>query len=206
VASEVVLANGATSNNVWFVSEGAGSTGANSTLRGSLLANQAAVSTGAGGIVEGRILAIVGAAAAGDTSTFIAPTGTTTLPLNTISIFSIFTGTGALTNTGASVIALSIGTNSGTITGFQTATIGGEIYPAGEQVVGNIHYGVYVDGVLFVGSDRSATHTTTISRDLMALQAVVTVTAGQTIDIRAYATIGEFEVGPGMSLVLMPVT
>lgn len=204
VASEVVLINGATSNNVWFVSEGSGSTGANSLLRGSLLANQAAVSTGIGSTIQGRILAIFGNADLGSTTIFTTPTGTTTLPLNSIVSFTMFASTGSLTNTGASVIPLSIGTNNGTITGFQTATIGGTIYPAGQQVAGNIHYGVYVDGVLFPGSGRSATRITTTSRYLMVLQAVVTVTAGQTIDIQSYADIGEFAVGPGMSMVLMP--
>jgi hypothetical protein len=78
VGAVIELINGATSSNVWFVSEGAASTGASAVFRGSLLANQAAVSVGAGTVMEGCMLAINGAAAVGAASTFTAPTGALT--------------------------------------------------------------------------------------------------------------------------------
>jgi len=206
VASEVVLINGATSNNVWFVSEGAASTGANSILRGSLLANQAATSSGANATIEGRLLAITGAIGIGDTSIITEPTGTSAISLGTINQFSLFTGVGSLTNTGASEIALSIGTNEGTITGFGTATIGGEIYVAGAPELAVISYGVYVDGVLIPNSLRTQSQTSLVSGWPIALQTIATVTEGQVVDVRTAVPIGAFAVGPGMSLVLLPIS
>jgi hypothetical protein len=206
VASEVVLLNGATSNNVWFVSEGAGSTGANSILRGTILANQAAASSGANATINGRLLAITGNISLGDTTIITEPTGTSVTPLGTIDIFSVFAGVGALSNTGASEIALSIGTNEGTITGFEAATIGGETYEAGAPELAVISYGIYADGVLVPDSLRTQTQTALVSGWPMAIQTLATVADGESIDVRTTVPVGAFAIGPEMSLFLMAVT
>ena len=203
--ASIVLTGGAVSSNVWWVTQGAITTGNNVTIRGSLLANQAAVSTGTGTSVQGRLLAVNGAISI-VTTTLTAPTGTSVLDQGSLILFSIFAGIGALTNSGASTIALSIGTNDGTITGFSTATIGGEIYPAGSPNLAIIAYGIYVDGVLIADSKRGQTQTRLQSGWPMTTQTLATVTAGQTVDVRATVPIGGFDIGPGMSLVLIPVT
>lgn len=202
-ATEIVLINGAVSNNVWWVAEGAISTSANSIIRGSLLTNQAAASTGAGTQVEGRMLAINGAVAVGDTSIFTAPTGTSTAPVGTVSLFSIFAATGAVSNTGASVIALSVGTDSGSITGFETATVGGTIYPGGVSALAVISFGMYVDGVLVTDTLRSQVQLRDRVGRPMTLQTVITLTSTQTVDVRTQVPIGEFTIGPGMSFVAL---
>jgi hypothetical protein len=203
--TEIVLINGAVSNNVWWVAEGAISTSAGSIIRGSLLTNQAAVSTGAGTRVEGRMLAINGAAEVGDTSIFTEPTGTSTAPLGSIALFSIFTATGAISNTGASEIALSVGTDSGAITGFETATIGGEIYPGGVAALAVISYGIYIDGVLVADTLRSQVQPRDRVGWPMTLMTPVTITGTQTVDVRTQVPIGEFIIGPGMSFVAVSV-
>ena len=204
--SEIVLSGGALSSNVWFVSEGAGSTGADTIFRGSILANQAAVSTGARTTMEGRLLAITGENSI-DTTEFTTPTGTSQSTLGSISSFTMFTGTGAVGNAGASVVPQNVGTNAGAITGFGTATVGGSIIPAGAGTVSIFRCGVYVDGVLINNSLRSTTRPFAAEtfEFPVILQTIATITTGQTIDIRAYAELGEQTVGPRMSLVMTPI-
>ena len=205
-SAEVILINGATSNNVWFASAGASSTGANTVLKGSMI-TEVAVSTGADTQIEGRMLAINGAAGVGATSILTAPTGTSVLTLGLLSLFNIFCGDGGISNTGASEIQLSVGTNAGTITGFDTATVGGSIIPGGASTLTVFRTGVYIDGVIIQDSLRST------SRPFIAetfefpivLQTVATITAGQTIDVRAYSELGIQTVGPRMSFVYTPI-
>jgi len=201
--TEIVLINGAVSNNVWWVAEGAISTGAGSIIRGSLLTNNAAASTGASTQVQGRMLAINGAITLGDTSIFTVPTGTSTAPLGSIETFSIFAATGALSNTGPSEIALNVGTNSGTITGFETATVGGEIYPNGIAALAIISYGIYLDGVLVEDSLRGQVQPRNRVGWPMTLMTTITITGTQTIDVRTQVPIGDFIIGPGMSFVAL---
>jgi hypothetical protein len=205
-SAEVILINGATSNNVWFASAGASSTGANTVLKGSMI-TEVAVSTGADTQIEGRMLAINGAAGVGATSILTAPTGTSVLTLGLLSLFNIFCGTGGISNTGASEIQLSIGTNDGAITGFDTATVGGSIIPGGAPTLTVFRVGVYIDGVIIPDSLRSTSRpfeAETFEFPIV-LQTVATVTAGQTIDVRAYSELGIQTVGPRMSLVYTPI-
>ena len=204
--SEVALTGGALSSNVWFVSEGAGSTGADTIFRGSILANQAAVSTGARTTMEGRLLAITGENSI-NTTTFTIPTGTSQSTLGSISNFTMFTGTGALGNAGASVIPQSVGTNAGAITGFATATVGGSIITPTSPSQSSFSCGVYIDGVLISNSQRVTDKPfEALNFEYpVILQTVATITAGQTIDIRASSLLGEQHIGPRMSLVMTPI-
>jgi hypothetical protein len=208
-SSEIALTNGASSNNVWFVSEGAASTGASTIFRGSLLSNQAAASTGASTQIEGRLLAITGAVGVGAATIFTTPTGTSVSTVgSSLPTFSIFAGTGSLSNTGASVIPLNIGTNSGTITGFETATVTGLQYPGGLALIGKIFYGIYLDGVLVPHSLRSATRPEILVGEEFPLivRAVVSIGAGQIIDIRAYSTIGEHTIAASKIFIVQPIS
>ena len=208
-SSSVVLTNGAQSSNVWFVSEGASSTGANSIMKGNLLANQAAVSVGNSTAIEGRMFTLNGAAGV-DASTFTqaVPQGTSVATVGeTLVDFSIFCGIGNVTNTGVSTVALSIGTDSGTITGFGSSDIQGNLFPSGSDTLSKVFIGTYVDGVLFPSSQRSATRT---FREIgyeypMILKSIITVTANQVIDIRAYTTLGKVRLGPNMLLLVEPI-
>ena len=207
VGAEVVLTGGATSNNVFFVSEGAASTAADAIFRGTILANQAAVSTGAGTTLEGRMLAITGAVSLGAASILTAPTGTinSSLTLGTVlAIFNMFSAQGAVSSTGASEVQLSVGTNDGAITGFDTATVGGSLIPGGASPLAIFRCAVYVDGVI-VG-DSLRTDTRPISLETFEfpfiLQTLVTLDGTQTLDIEARSLLGIETVGPRMSLIL----
>jgi hypothetical protein len=206
ISSEIELIDGALSSNVWFVSEGAGSTGGSSIFKGSILANQAEVSTGALTNFEGRLLTITGANSI-DSTTFTLPTGISQFTLGSISTFTLFAGTGAVSNAGASVIPQNVGTNAGAITGFGTATVGGSIIEAGAGSISIFRCGVYIDGTIIDNSLRSTTRPFQAEsfEFPVILQTVATITAGQTIDIRAYSNLGEQHIGPRMSFVVTPV-
>jgi hypothetical protein len=137
-ASTVILTNGARPCNVYWVSEGATSIGASTTMKGTIIVNNAAVSMEAGGNLEGRMLTTSGAIAFDSSvghlpscpsNTIITPS---TSPFfqpdfgSTIN-FVLFTTNGAVTNSGASSLGLDIGSDVGIITGFGTATVTGTI-------------------------------------------------------------------------------
>ena len=207
-SSEVILTNGATSSNVWFASEGAASTGAGTILRGSLLANVAAASVGAGTNIEGRMFAITGAAGV-NASNFTTPTGTSVLTIgNSLSDFSIFTGTGAVSNAGATTVSLSVGTNSGTVTGFETAVVDGIIYPGTLDVICRFFCAFFIDGIMVADSLRVATRPYSLlgAEFPIIIKSVITTTPAQVVDIRVWSTIGTATVGPNMSFIIEPLT
>jgi len=57
----VVLINGASASNVYWVAQGAIAMAASTTMMGTLIANNAAISMGAGGILDGRMFSTTGA-------------------------------------------------------------------------------------------------------------------------------------------------
>ena len=60
-STTVLLINGASASNVYWVAEGAVAMAASTTMAGTLIANNAAISMGAGGILEGRMFSTTGA-------------------------------------------------------------------------------------------------------------------------------------------------
>ena len=207
--AEIVLSGGATSSNVWFVCAGAPSTGVNTIFRGNFLADQAAPSLGAPTAFEGRMLAVNGAIAIGAASTITAPTGDSATSIGSLTQFNLFTGSGAVSNTGSlTTVALSVGTNLGAVTGFDGEDqVSGSIIPGGATAVSRVRVGVYIDGVLIPDSRRAYTHPFADIDDEYAvvLQTVATMTAGQTVDVRAGASFGKLSIGPRMSMTLLPI-
>ena len=202
--AEIELTGGATSSNVWFVTAGAPSTGANAIVRGNFIADQAAPSLGATTSFEGRMLAVNGAIAIGDACVITAPTGTGTTSIGSLVVFSMFTGLGAVSNTGTvTTVALSIGTDGGAITGFPEGNVGGNLYPGGAGQSSRLRIGVYVDGVLLDDSRRQYDHSfQNVDEEYpVVLQTVVTLTAGQTMDVRGSAAFGEVSIGPRMAFI-----
>ena len=205
--AEIVLTGGATSNNVFWVSQGAISTGTNVTLKGSFIANQAANDPGAGLTLEGRILTINGAISI-NTATITAPTGTvnSSLTLGTVSLFSVFAAIGAVSSIGTtSNIAQSIGSNSAAVTGFASPNVvSGTIYSNTDELA-VIQYGIYVDSVLIADSNRTQSQTSLVSGWPMSIQTIATVTAGQVVTVKTRVPNGGFSIGPAMALTLMPI-
>ena len=205
--AEIVLTGGATSANVFWVSQGAISTGTNTTLKGTFIANQAANDPGAGLELEGRILTVNGAISI-NTATITEPTGTvnSSLTLGTVNLFSVFAAIGAISSVGTtSNIAQSIGSNSAAVTGFASPNVvSGTIYSNTDEL-SVITYGIYIDSVEIADSNRTQSQTSLVSGWPMSIQTIATVTTGQVVTVKTTVPTGGFTIGPAMALTLIPI-
>ena len=188
----VVLTNGARSNNIFWISEGALSLGANTIMKGTLIANNAAVSAAAGSNLEGRMFSTTGAIAFGPGTAYIPP-GDSYIDLGVLSTFVFFTSSGAVANTEPSTITGDVGSNVGAITGFEM--LNGNVYSPGAAPPPTnntlITFSIYQNDVLVAHSSR----TSDVNTSVMTLQALATVTAGQSIDIRWSVDDGQVMLG-----------
>jgi hypothetical protein len=190
----IVLTNGASASNIFWIAEGAAAIGAGTIMKGTLLAHGGAVAMGAGGDLEGHMFSTGGAIAFGPGTAITSAIGSY-VDFGVLNSFVIYTSAGALGGTGISHLTGNLGTNLGLITGFETAIIDGTIYEPG---VGSITqtvttptitaanatatFGVYVNGNLI--SNSSKIKTTALNATDISLQAIATVAEGQSIDIR----------------------
>ena len=187
-SAEVVLINGATANNVFWVSEGAISTTDPTIMKGILIANQAAVSLGANTSLEGRMFSITGALSMGANSTLTIPTGASAFDLGFLSTFAMYTATGAVSCVDYPITG-DVGTGNGDISGFDNST--GYVYPAG-FAASSVTYGMYQNGVEIPNSSRK----TSVLNDLVSLQSVVSITTENTpIEIRWKVNAGNAKIG-----------
>lgn len=187
----VVLSNGARARNIFWVSEGALSLAANTVMKGTMIANNGAVSAAAGSNIEGRMFSTMGAISLGP-GTITAPSGQSYIDLGVLSTFIIFSSGGALGNTDPTMMTGDVGTNAGAITGFEN--LNGNIYYPGSpppEINAIASFSIYQNGVLVANSSR----TTDDHSTLMVLQAMATVTSGQTIDVRWKVDVGSVKVG-----------
>jgi surface protein len=143
--SNIVLTNGADAANVFWVAQGALSVGANSVIKGTLLAYPGAITLGVNSSIEGRLLSSVGAITVGVGGTATMPAGTMNIPINpmisytpaaavdvlgSIENFSLFTSNGAVANAATSGILGDVGADVGAISGFATSAHIGSFYNA----------------------------------------------------------------------------
>jgi hypothetical protein len=190
--SKVILANAASSCNVFWVAEGEMALAATTSMKGTLLGHNGAVSMAAGSTLEGRMFSTIGAVTI-DGSTVKIPSNCSYLDIGVLSSFALYTAVGAVTNTGISTVTGDIGSNLGLISGFDfppavnNAVVIGNIYgPTSELVTIDKNvvstFSIYQNGVLVPNSNRtrrSKTPTTDIT-----LQAIATVLDGQAIEVR----------------------
>ena len=134
--SKVILTNGATACNVFWKVEGLVDLATNTTIKGTIVANNAAVILNTGVNLEGRAFSTTGAVTVSGV-TIAKPlgcgtpilTGPTQPVLNSVACYTIFSGNGAVTNSGISFITGDVGTNVGLTTGFQAENVTGTIHP-----------------------------------------------------------------------------
>jgi Ice-binding-like len=190
VGSSITLTGGAQVSNVFWVaiSAGAISIATTNQMKGSFIARDGAALIANGSTLEGRLLSNVGAVST-DTNTISIPLGTSTFNLGVIGNYVLFTGSGALSNTGTSTITGNIGTNLGPITGFEAPTVvnGITLTPQTENTIGTTSYSLYQNGSLIANSTRKSTST----NGQIILSGIATVTDGQAIDVRWKTTLGE---------------
>ena len=181
----VILTNGATPENVFWIADGAIGLGASTKISGTLFSHGAAVAGGSS-IVTGRLLTTLGAISYGQGALSVA-TGNCIIDFRSLSNFIIFTSSGGVANTGASVYNGDIGTGGGAITGFPTANVNGTIFESGSTTVVTpvnhmATFSLYKNDVLIPYSSRTRTHLNNPSD--LSLQGISTVGVGDTIDVR----------------------
>jgi hypothetical protein len=193
--TNVILTNGAQARNVFWLAYGAPSFGANSIMKGNVIAaTTGAIAFNAGGNLEGRLLTISGAITFGPAVASL-PIGTSPYPLGALDKFVLYTAAGDVTNTAVSTITGNIGTNLGTFVGFEAATVNGAFVthttytsktsttistPNTNNIIAS--FSIYQNGVLIPSSSKILTSEAYLGN--ASLQAVSTIEANQIVDVR----------------------
>lgn len=134
--AKVKLVNGAKACNVFWKVEGLVSFASGTTMRGTVIANNAAINMNAGDTLEGRAFSTTGAVIMNGTFAYIpmgcgSPTLSGPVAPNLVSNagYALFSSNGNVSNTGIThVNGGDVGTNSGTTTGFDTLLVSGKIH------------------------------------------------------------------------------
>ncbi|MGO4906366.1 ice-binding family protein [Flavobacterium sp. W20_MBD1_R3] len=193
----VELINGAEARNVFWVSGGAPSLGAGSTMKGTMIAQAGAGAIGAGCNLEGRLFSMAGALTFGPAIASV-PLGLSPINLGGLANFALFTSDGAVSNTAASTITGNIGTNLGAITGFEISTVVGSFVTSSTPIVSltpittttitenNVNnlatFSIYQNGVLIPSSTKKLISNASTAN--LSLQSIASITEGQPIEVR----------------------
>ncbi|TLP80293.1 ice-binding family protein [Maribacter sp. ACAM166] len=181
----VELINGASAENIFWVSTGAIGLGAGTIIHGNLL-SKIAVAVGAGCTVDGRMLSLGGAIAISGGEISV-PEAISEISMGAVHSFVMLTKAGAIANTGGAVEG-QVSTKAGAISGFTDANHTGEIVPAGgnveviKELDGNATFSLYNHGELIPNSTR--TRTTKVNTVDVTLQAMATIAEGERIEAR----------------------
>ncbi|MBX9889344.1 MAG: DUF3494 domain-containing protein [Flavobacteriaceae bacterium] len=198
----IILKNGALPENVFWVAEGALGIGANSIVKGILMSHGAAVAVGDSTTLDGKMLTNNGAIAFGVGTCTTPSKESSIISLGSLSTFVVFSGIGAINNTGTSVYNGNIATGAGASTSLAAAVVNGTIFPPGNTPETNSGYSnenttatfsIYQGGVLIPDSTRKLKCNS--NRSNLSLQTIVDVASGQTIDITWNVSSGILAVG-----------
>ena len=135
-SSKIILIKGALACNVFWKVEGLVSMASGSTMRGTVIANNAAINMNTGDTLEGRALSTAGMITVNGVLAYTpigcgSPTltGPTAPNLASTACYGIFSADGAVTNTGITHVIGDIGTNVGLTTGYNALNVTGTIHP-----------------------------------------------------------------------------
>ena len=134
--SRVLLANGAQACNVFWKVEGMVNMAPGTTMRGTVIANNAAISLNTGDTLEGRALSTSGAVSVDGVMTFTPIgcnmpllTGPPAPVMGSAGCYALFSSDGSVSNTGVTRVTGDVGTNTGLTTGFDAQLVAGTIHP-----------------------------------------------------------------------------
>lgn len=134
-ASQIKMINGTQACNVFWKVEGLVSMASGTSMKGTVIANNAAIDMGTDVSLEGRALAIIGAVSPSNISAYTplgcgSPvlTGPAAPDLASIACYAIFTGNESVANAGVSYVKGDVGTNAGLTTGFDSLNVNGKIH------------------------------------------------------------------------------
>ncbi|HXC06626.1 MAG TPA: ice-binding family protein [Bacteroidia bacterium] len=134
-AAKVHLINQALACNVFWQVEGLINMASGTTMRGNLIANNGAISLNTGDTLEGRALSTAGAVSIGNSLVYTpigcgSPTlnGPVAPAMGAAACYAIFSGSGAVTNTGITHVVGDVGTNVGSTTGYNSLLVTGTVH------------------------------------------------------------------------------
>ena len=134
--SKIKLINGALACNVFWKVEGLVSMASGTTMRGTVIANNAAIVMSTGDTLEGRALSTNGAITVDGVLAYMpigcgSPylTGPIAPELGSTACYALFSADGPVTNAGITTVTGDIGTNVGLTTGFDALLVTGTIHP-----------------------------------------------------------------------------
>ena len=183
---KIILTNGTSACNVYWIAEGAIALGAATEMKGMLISNSGAVSLGSTSNVQGSLFSSGGAIGI-DASTVSRIPGCTN-NFGSINNYAVFSKTGNISNAGASSITGDIASNTGTVTGFGIATLNGSIYTSGMSNA-TANFSVYQNGILIPYSTRKRISTMNIGE--ITLQALATIGNGENVEIKWNIDLGK---------------
>lgn len=134
--SKIKLVNGAKACNVFWKVEGLVSMSPGTSMKGNVIANNAAINMNSGDTLEGRALTTGGAVTVDGVLAYTpigcgSPllTGPSAPNLASTACYAIFSTSGSVTNTGNTFVTGDVGTNVGLTTGFNALNVTGNIHP-----------------------------------------------------------------------------
>jgi hypothetical protein len=134
--SKIKLINGAQACNVFWKVEGLVSMASGTTMRGTVIANNAAISMSTNDTLEGRALSTAGAVTVDGILAYTpigcgSPllVGPSAPNLASTACYALFSSSGAVTNAGVTFVTGDIGTNVGLTTGYNASDVSGNIHP-----------------------------------------------------------------------------
>lgn len=134
--AKVKLINGALACNVYWKVEGLVSMASGTSMKGTIIANNAAIVMNANDTLEGRALSTTGAITIDGTMAYTpvgcgsaALTGPAAPDLLSTACYTLFTSNGSLSNSGITNVTGDVGTNVGLTTGFNPLFVDGAIHP-----------------------------------------------------------------------------
>lgn len=133
--SKIKLINGALACNVFWKVEGLVSMASGTSMKGTIIANNAAINMSSGDTLEGRAFSTAGAVTLDGVLAYTpvgcgSPTlsGPAAPGLGSAACYGIFSSNGAVSNTGVSLITGDVGSNSSSPTGFNPSDITGTLH------------------------------------------------------------------------------
>ena len=135
-SSKIILTNGALACNVFWKVEGLVSLATGTSIKGTIIANNAAIKMYIGDTIEGRALSTNGAITVNGLLAYTpigcgsaVLTGPAAPALASTACYAIFSSDGAVSNSGITNVTGDVGTNTGLTTGFDTAYVNGTVHP-----------------------------------------------------------------------------
>ena len=195
----IILTNGASAENVFWLAEGAIGVGASSLINGSLVSHNGAIALGASCTINGRMISNSGAVSFGPGNCNIPVNNSASIILGSLSTFVIFTGVGAVSNTGSSIYNGNICTGLGATDSLSVATVNGIIVPPNTYVQVNngvntiATFGIYQSNVLIPSSEKQIMCNSNYIN--LTLSAIATVLNGETITVKWKVNSGTLTLG-----------